>query len=93
MKVIVTGYLAELAGGGELQFNAEDYQDLSLRNFLDSFLFENYSALKPRIINEKGCLREHIAVFVDSSRIRQLDDRLVIDAESEIYILPALSGG
>jgi len=93
MKVIVTGYLAELADGGELQFNADDNKNLSLRNFLDGFLFEKYSALKPRIINENGRLREHIAVFVNNGRVRQLDEILVMDADSEIYILPALSGG
>jgi sulfur carrier protein ThiS len=46
------------------------------------------------VLDEQGHLRKHVAVFVDGRRVRdreRLSDP--VGAESEIYVLQALTGG
>lgn len=60
--------------------------------------FDDIFAERPRlrgyVLDEQGHLRQHVAVFVDGQLV---DDRermdVVLSAQSEVYVLPALSGG
>lgn len=55
-------------------------------------------ALNPRlqdyVLDEQGHLRFHVSVFIDGQRVRdhvRLDD--VLQPDSQVYVLQALSGG
>lgn len=50
--------------------------------------------LRGYVLDDQGCLRRHVAVFVDERAL--CDRRLLSDAvgaESRIYVVQALSGG
>jgi molybdopterin converting factor small subunit len=59
-----------------------------------SLLWSACPAVRDRVITELGEVRPHVNVFVDSQNIRDSGglDAPVRDG-SEIYILPAVSGG
>ncbi|HJS39755.1 MAG TPA: MoaD/ThiS family protein [Burkholderiales bacterium] len=55
-------------------------------------------AVQPRargyILDEQGCLRKHVTVFVDGRRVRdreRLSDS--VGETSEVYVMQALTGG
>jgi hypothetical protein len=61
-------------------------------------LFEGYFGAHPEVrgyvVDERGALRKHINVFVDGEQLRdrtRLSD--AIAAESQVYVMQALSGG
>ena len=63
-------------------------------------VFERLHALAPgiveRALDEQGCLRPHVNVFVDGQSIRassRLGLQTPVAAGAEIWILPAVSGG
>jgi hypothetical protein len=50
--------------------------------------------LRSYLLDDQGQVRRHVAIFVDAERIgdrRQLSDR--VGADSEVYVVQALSGG
>ena len=53
-----------------------------------------YPGLGDYIVDEQGRLRQHVNIFVDGTMI---NDRVTladqVDAESQLYIVQALSGG
>ena len=59
-----------------------------------SLLWAACPAVRDRVITELGEVRPHVNIFVDSQNIRDAGglDAPVRDG-SEIYILPAVSGG
>ena len=57
-------------------------------------VFETNPRLRGYVVNEHGSLRKHMNVFVDGTQI--LDRANLTDpvrAESEIYVMQAISGG
>lgn len=57
-------------------------------------LWARYPGVRDRVITEQGQVREHINIFIGDENIRYtggLASR--ISAESEISIVPAVSGG
>ena len=54
-------------------------------------VFESNPRLRDYIVDDQECLRKHVIMFVDGRRSRDLDER--ISAQSEVYVLQALSGG
>lgn len=64
-----------------------------LRSALDA-CFADHPRLRGYVLDEQGCLRENVVIFVDGQRARdpkRLDDALA--PSSQVYILQALSGG
>ena len=64
-----------------------------LRSALDA-CFADHPRLRSYVLDEQGCLRENVAIFIDGQRARdprRLDDAL--QSDSKVYILQALSGG
>jgi hypothetical protein len=54
----------------------------------------NYPGIRSYIVDEQGCLRRHVNIFIDGKLINdrtKLSDKF--SANSEIYIIQALSGG
>ena len=57
-------------------------------------LWQLHVGLRDRVVNEQGQLRPHVNIFVDGENIRReqlLDTPL--SAQTEITILPSVSGG
>lgn len=63
------------------------------RAALDAY-FTRHPIVRSYVLDEQGCLRKHVVVFIDG---RQLRDRAALsDAvadDSELYVMQALSGG
>jgi hypothetical protein len=65
----------------------------TLRSVLEA-LFTDNEQLRSYLLDDQGGLRPHVTIFVDNRRVRdrrELGDP--IGAESEIYVMQALSGG
>lgn len=59
-----------------------------------SQVFDSNPRLRGYVVDERGALRKHMSVFVDGELIKdrvRLSDPLT--AESEVYVMQALSGG
>ena len=59
-----------------------------------SAAFEHHPALQSYVLDEQGCVRKHVAVFLNGRLLhdrRQLD--LPLAPDDRIYIAQALSGG
>ena len=64
-----------------------------LRAALDT-AFAQQPRLRGYVLDEQGALRANVAIFIDGARCRErqvLDD--VLQPDSQVYILQALSGG
>lgn len=59
-----------------------------------AMFFRSHERVRGYVLDEQGCLRKHVAIFVDGQPIRDrasLSDPVGPDAE--IYVMQALSGG
>lgn len=65
----------------------------SVREALNA-VFEQNQPLRGYILDDQGCLRKHVVIFVDGKTIVDrsgLTDE--VNENSEIYVMQALSGG
>ncbi|CAN7662641.1 MoaD/ThiS family protein [Pseudoduganella sp. LjRoot289] len=86
--IIFTQQLARFMPVPKLEVQAAD-----LRGALDG-AFAGNARLRGYVLDDQGCLRENVVIFIDGQRSR--DRVLLADAlrpDSQIYILQALSGG
>lgn len=70
-----------------------EYDCVDLKSLLIA-VDERYPGLKSYLLDDQGALRKHVNVFVDGTLIydrQNLTDTIM--AESEVYIMQALSGG
>lgn len=70
-----------------------DAPGTTVREVLD-VVFAEIPRLRGYVVDETGCLRKHMSIFVDGELIkdrRHLGDP--VQAHSEIYVMQALSGG
>jgi molybdopterin synthase sulfur carrier subunit len=59
-----------------------------------ALLWSQCPALRDRVVTERGEVRPHVNIFVDGESIRFADGlETPVRDGSEIFILPALSGG
>lgn len=57
-------------------------------------LWELHPGLRDRIVDEQGAVRQHINIFVGDEAIRFADGLgTKVPADTEILIVPAVSGG
>lgn len=57
-------------------------------------LFVEYPGLRDRILNEAGETRRHVNIFVANENVRFLNGLATsLPAETEVSIIPAISGG
>jgi molybdopterin converting factor small subunit len=87
----ITGFLTEFAGGRS-QISIES----TPRTVADALeeLWKLHVGLRDRVVNEQGELRRHINIFLESENIRRQELLATpITDNSEITILPAVSGG
>ena len=70
-----------------------DLPGASLIEMLDA-LFEQHPKLRGYVLDERGRIRHHVAVFIDGDAICNKSELgLALEAGSEVYIMQALSGG
>ena len=90
LTVHLSGHLKSFTGG-ELEIELDDRFN-SVGDALDS-LWKLHPALRDRVLNEQGEIRQHVNVFVGSENVkglRALETKLNSD---EIHIFNAVSGG
>lgn len=57
-------------------------------------VFAHFPNLRGYVLDELGCVRHHVAVFVDGIAIAdKRHPAQALRADSEIYVMQALSGG
>ena len=83
--VYVRGPLKELAGGqGEHRLDAPTIAQLI------RLLEDRHPPLRGWILDERGCVRRHINVYVNGERG---EDATQVRADDRVDVLPAISGG
>jgi hypothetical protein len=63
------------------------------RDALEAY-FTRHARVRSYVLDDQGCLRKHVVVFIDGRQLRDragLSDRVADD--SELYVMQALSGG
>lgn len=92
MAVIVhlSGHLKAFSGGKvELSLSGEF---ATLGDVLTS-LWKEHKALRDRVLNEQGEIRQHVNIFVGSDDVKRLDGLKTILKTNDIHIFNAVSGG
>ena len=87
----ISGYLTEFAGG-----NAEVKVDANPATVGDALneLWRAHAGLRDRVLTERGEVRPHVNIFVNSQVLRR--DQVMqtkTAGNDEICIMPAVSGG
>ncbi len=59
---------------------------------LDS-LWKQHVALRDRVLNEQGEIRQHVNIFVGSEDVKRLSGLQTKLGSNELYIFNAVSGG
>ena len=90
-KVVLASALRRwLPGEGELAFEVDA---ADVRTALEH-VFGHYPALRGYVLDERGSVRHHVALFVDNTALRDKSDlSQPLRAGSELYVMQALSGG
>jgi molybdopterin converting factor small subunit len=88
---MIPGALRELAGN-----RAEVRLEMGARPLSHALglLWAECPGIRDRVLDERGRVRPHINIFVDGEDIRysgKLDTE--VRADSEVFIIPAVSGG
>ena len=72
---------------------AEQAAGATVREVLDAY-FDGHPAVRSYVLDEQGRVRRHVAVFVGGSQlvdvVTQSDP---VDADTEVVVMQALSGG
>ena len=88
---LIPGYLRQYTGGAsrvECESRPPD-----VRTALDE-LWKQHPGVRDRVLNERGEVRPHVNVFVGTESIRFTGGlETAVPADSEIWIVPAVSGG
>jgi len=57
-------------------------------------LWKQHVGLRDRVVNEQGALRPHVNIFLNDENVRRKEMlETALDGNSEITILPSVSGG
>ena len=90
VTVYISGHLKSFAGGDTEVVLDSDFD--SIASVLNS-LWKTHPALRDRILNEQGDIRQHVNIFLGSEDVKRRDGlKTRLDAD-EIHIFNAVSGG
>lgn len=91
LKVFLSGHLKSFSGG-DTEF-AFDGDHGTVGEALDS-LWAERSALRDRILDEQGKIRQHVNIFYDGRDVRRLNGlKTTLAPDAELHIFNAVSGG
>ena len=86
-KVFFTSHLRHVAPGEGAETSAATVGD-AMRD-----VFARYPTARGYVLDDQDRVRLHIAVFVDGVQVRKGILEFPLKADSELYIMQALSGG
>jgi molybdopterin converting factor small subunit len=90
VTVYLSGHLKNFTGG--FTEIALDSNFSSVGEALES-LCKQHPAIRDRILNEQGEIRQHVNIFLGSDDVRRLDGLKTAVKSDEIHIFNAVSGG
>jgi molybdopterin converting factor small subunit len=91
VTIRIPSYLAAFAGGENM--TPIDSSPATVSEALER-LWQTHPALRDRILDEQGEVRQHINIFVGEEAIRFADGLATkVPDGTEIMIVPAVSGG
>ena len=90
ITVYLSGHLKSFTGGATEIALESDFG--SVQAALDS-LWKRHPALRDRVLDEQGEIRQHVNVFVGSDDVKRLDGLKTKVSSAEIHIFNAVSGG
>ncbi len=90
ITVHLSGHLKPFSGG-EVEVNLPG-EFATVGDALDS-LWQRHKALRDRVINEQGEIRQHVNVFVGSVDVKRHEGLQTALGANEIHIFNAVSGG
>jgi sulfur-carrier protein len=91
VNVFLSGHLKGFTGG-QTEFRLNSDAD-TVGDALASLWLER-SALRDRILNEQGEIRQHVNIFYEGRDVRRLSGlETPIDPDAELHIFNAVSGG
>ena len=87
----IAGYLTEFTGGrAEIKL---DGAPTTVAEALNQ-LWTEHAGLRDRVLTEQGEVRPHVNIFVNGETVaREQATKTSLDGDSEICIMPAVSGG
>ena len=95
-RVTIASALARWIDPARAELSSElslDAAGETVRAVLDS-VFGQRPGLRAYVLDEHGTVRHHVVIFVDGSALRDKRQQLqAVHADSEIYVMQALSGG
>ena len=89
ITIHLSGHLKSFTGG-ETEIALEADVD-SVQSALDT-LWKRHPALRDRVLNEQGEIRQHVNVFVGSDDVKRLEGLRTKLRTGEIHIFNAVSG-
>lgn len=90
ITVYLSGHLKSFTGG-ETEVRLEN-EFAAVGEVLDS-LWRRHPALRDRILNEQGDIRQHVNIFVGGRDVKRLNGLATSVRADEIHIFNAVSGG
>jgi len=90
ITIYLSGHLKTFTGG-ETEIALDSEFD-SMAAVLEC-LWKKHPALRDRILNEQGEIRQHVNVFLGSDDVKRLDGLKTPVRSQEIHIFNAMSGG
>lgn len=92
MSVVVhlSGHLKPFSGG-EVEVSLPG-EFATVGDVLDS-LWKQHTALRDRVLNEQGEIRQHVNIFVGSDDVKRLEGLQTLLKSEDIHIFNAVSGG
>src|SRR5687768_3600763 len=95
-KVVLASALARWLPAGVVPADGEFVADLpgnSVGEALEA-LFVRHPSLRGYVLDERGAVRRHVALFVDGDALQPKSDLgRALRADAEVYVMQALSGG
>ena len=86
----LSGHLKQYTGG-EIEVSLPG-EFATIADALD-VLWRQHIALRDRILNEQGEIRQHVNIFVGSNDVKRLKGLQTAVKTSDIHIFNAISGG
>src|SRR5688500_9862055 len=95
-KLVLASALARWLPAGAAPADGEYVADLPGKSVGEALeaLFARYPALRGYVLDERGAVRRHVALFVDGEALQPKSDLgRALRADAEVYVMQALSGG
>ena len=90
VRIHLSGHLKPFTGG-EVEVNLPG-EFTTVGDALDA-LWKQHTALRDRVLNEQGDIRQHVNIFAGSDDVKRLKGLETPMKSSDIHIFNAVSGG